>query len=235
VFPLRDLNPTRITPFVTLMLIAASLGVYFFIQAVDSLIEQQEFLFRRAAISCEITTGSPLSIGEITTRTCGVGGTPLFPNKSELLAVLTSMFLHGSIGHVVFNMWFLWIFGNNVEEGFGHVRYLLMYLAGGLAATATFVFLNPESTVPLVGASGAIAAVLGSYAVLFPGHRVLSLLGWFVLPVPAAIFLGIWFVVQLLFVGGNVAWEAHVGGFIFGFGVTLFYRRRALRRIRLAR
>ena len=127
-FPLRDLNPTRITPFVTLMLIAASLGVYFFIQAVDSLIEQQEFLFRRAAISCEITTGSPLSIGEITTRTCGVGGTPLFPNKSELLAVLTSMFLHGSIGHVVFNMWFLWIFGNNVEEGFGHVRYLLMYL-----------------------------------------------------------------------------------------------------------
>lgn len=233
-FPLRDLNPTRITPFVTLMLIAASLGVYFFIQATDTPSEQQEFLYRRAAISCEITTGGPLSVSEITNGVCGVGGQPLFPEKSEFLAVLTSMFLHGSVGHVVFNMWFLWIFGNNVEEGFGHARYLLMYLFGGLAATATFVFLNPESTIPLVGASGAIAAVLGAYAVLFPGHRVLSLLGWFVVPVPAAVFLGIWFVVQLLFVGGNVAWEAHVGGFIFGFAITMLYRQRALRRIRLA-
>lgn len=233
-FPLRDLNPTRITPFVTLLFIAASLGVYFFIQAADTTSEQVEFLYRRAAISCEITTGSPLSFRAINNGLCGAGGEPVFPEKSEFLAVLTSMFLHGSVGHVVFNMWFLWIFGNNVEEAFGHIRYLLMYIAGGLAATATFVFLNPESTIPLVGASGAIAAVLGAYAVLFPGHKVLSLLGWFVVPVPAAVFLGIWFVIQLFFVGGNTAWEAHVGGFIFGFAITMLYRRRALRRVRLA-
>ena len=232
-FPLRDLNPTRITPFVTLVLIAISLAAYFIIQATDTPAEQVEFLYRRAAISCEITTGGPLSLREINSGLCGTGGEPLFPEKSEFLAVLTSMFLHGSVGHVVFNMWFLWIFGNNVEEGFGHGWYLLMYLAGGLAATATFVFLNPESTVPLIGASGAIAAVLGAYAVLFPGHKVMSLVGWFVLPVPAAVFLGIWFVFQLFFVGGNVAWEAHAGGFVFGFAITLFYRQRALRRVRL--
>lgn len=234
-FPLRDLNPTRITPFVTLLLIAVSLGVYFLIQATDSPAEQQEFLYRRAAISCEITTGSPLSAAEANNGVCRIGGEPIFPEKSEFLAVLTSMFLHGSIAHVLFNMWFLWIFGNNVEEAFGHARYLLLYIAGGLAATATFVFLNPESTIPLIGASGAIAAVLGAYAVLFPGHKVVSLLGWVVLPVPASVFLGVWFVIQLFFVGGNVAWEAHVGGFIFGFAVTLFYRRRALRRVRLVR
>ena len=106
------------------------------------------------------------------------------------------MFLHGSVAHVLFNMWFLWIFGNNVEEAFGHLRYLFFYVAGGVAATAAFVALNPNSTAPLVGASGAIAAMLGAYAVLFPRHKVLSLLGWFILPVPAALFLGIWFVVQ---------------------------------------
>ena len=233
-FPLRDVNPTRTKPVVTLVLIAASLGVYFFIQATDSVSEQVEFLYRRAAISCEITQGSPLSLQEINQGTCGLGGEPVFPEKSELLAVLTSMFLHGSIAHVLFNMWYLWIFGNNVEEAFGHWWYVILYIAGGLAATAAFIALNPESTIPLVGASGAIAAVLGAYAVLFPGHRVLSLLGWFVVPVPAALFLGIWFVVQFIFTGGNVAWEAHVGGFIFGFAVTLFYRRRALRRVRLA-
>ena len=232
-FPLRDINPTRITPVVTFLLIAVSLGIYFFIQAPNTSSEQQEFLYRRAAISCEITTGSPLSAREINNDLCGIGGDPIFPEKSEFLAVLTSMFLHGSVAHVVFNLWFLWIFGNNVEEAFGHVRYLLMYIVGGLAATATFVYLNPGSTIPLVGASGAIAAVLGAYAVLFPGHKVLSLLGWFVLPVPASVFLGIWFVIQLFFVGGNTAWEAHVGGFVFGFAITLFYRKRALRRVRL--
>ena len=229
--PLRDINPTRVTPVVTVLLIVASLGVFFLVQAGDTTAEQVEVLYQRAAISCEITDDGPLSIAEIESGRCGAGGEPVFPEKNEFLAVLTSMFLHGSVSHVLFNVWFLWIFGNNVEEAFGHLRYLLMYLWGGLAATATFVLMNPSSTVPLVGASGAIAAVLGAYAVLFPGHRVLSLLGWLVVPVPAAIFLGIWFVLQFFVGGGQVAWEAHVGGFVFGFVVTLFYRRTALRRV----
>jgi rhomboid family protein len=236
VFPLKDVNPTRITPFVTIGLILASLLVFFLIQAQQTPAEQEEFLYRRAAIGCEITTLQPLSAEEIITGRCLSGSErSVFPEKSPFLSILTSMFLHGNLGHVAFNMWFLWIFGNNVEEAFGRVRYLLMYIAGGVGATMAFVAMNPGSTIPLVGASGAIAAVLGSYAVLFPGHRVLSLLGWFIVPVPAALFLGIWFVAQFGLGGTNVAWEAHAGGFAFGFALTLLFRRRLLRRVSLAR
>jgi membrane associated rhomboid family serine protease len=144
------------------------------------------------------------------------------------------MFLHGSVAHVLFNMWFLWIFGNNVEEAFGHVGYLVFYLIGGLAATAVYVALNQDSTVPLVGASGAIAVALGAYAVLFPGRRVLSLVGWFLIPVPAAVFLAIWFALQFVAGQTGVAWEAHAGGFVFGAGVTLLLRSRLLRRVATA-
>ena len=235
-FPLRDINPTRTRAVLTFALIAASLYVFFFLQAQEAPSEQQEFLYRRAVISCEIISGEPLSESEIIGAPCGDdAGPPVFPDKDPLLAVLTSIFLHGSIGHVLFNMWFLWIFGNNVEEAFGPIRYLALYMIGGVAATATFVAMNPESTVPLVGASGAIAAVLGVYAVLFPGHRILTLLGWFVIPVPAAIFLGLWFLAQFGLGGTNVAWEAHAGGFVFGLVVALVFRRSLLRRVRAAR
>lgn len=234
-FPLKDINPTRITPFVTVGFIVANLLVFFVIQSQQTVAEREEFLYRRAAIGCEITTLQPLSAEEILTGRCLSGSEePVFPEKIPLFSVLTSMFLHGGIAHVVFNMWFLWIFGNNVEEAFGRLRYILMYIAGGVGATLTFVAVNPDSTIPLVGASGAIAAVLGSYAVLFPGHRVLSLLGWFIVPVPAAVFLGVWFVLQFGLGGTNVAWEAHAGGFAFGFALTLLFRRRLLRRVSLS-
>ncbi|MEE9178268.1 MAG: rhomboid family intramembrane serine protease [Acidimicrobiia bacterium] len=234
--PLRDVNPTRITPFVTIGFIVVNLLVFFAIQGQQTQAEQEEFLYRRAAIGCEITTLQPLSAEEIITGTCLSGSeVPVFPEKIPFLSMLTSMFLHGGVGHVLFNMWFLWIFGNNVEEAFGRLRYILMYIVGGVAATMAFVVANPDSTIPLVGASGAIAAVLGSYAVLFPGHRVLSLLGWFVVPVPAALFLGLWFVAQFGLGGTNVAWEAHAGGFAFGFALTLLFRRRLLRRVSLGR
>jgi membrane associated rhomboid family serine protease len=141
------------------------------------------------------------------------------------------MFLHGGVAHVLLNMWFLWIFGNNVEEAYGHLRYLGFYLVGGIAATLAFLFFNAESTIPLVGASGAIAVALGSYAVLFPGHRVLSFVGWIVVRVPAALFLAIWFFVQFGVGDTGVAWEAHVGGFVVGALVTLLFRRRLLARV----
>jgi len=233
VFPLRDVNPTRTTPVMTILFIVANVAVFFGLQSLQSPPEQQEFLYRQAAIACEIVTQEPLSVTEIVTGSCAsTVESSVFPEKIPFLSVLTSMFLHGGTGHVLFNMWFLWIFGNNVEEAFGRIRYLLMYLAGGIAATFTFVAMNPDSTIPLVGASGAIAAVLGSYAVLFPGHRVLSLLGWLIVPIPAAIFLGFWFVAQFGLGGTNVAWEAHAGGFVFGFAVSLMMRQRLLRRAR---
>ena len=111
------------------------------------------------------------------------------------------------------------------------LAYLAMYLAGGVAATLVFVFANPSSTIPLVGASGAIAAVLGVYAVLFPGHRIVSLVGLWLVPLPAALFLGIWFIAQFGLGGTNVAWEAHAGGFVFGLIAALFLRRRLMTRV----
>ncbi|HEX9864841.1 MAG TPA: rhomboid family intramembrane serine protease [Acidimicrobiia bacterium] len=231
-FPLRDLNPTRITPVVTLILVVANLVVFFLIQGRGTPDEQQALVYERAAISCEVTTGSPLSIEEIASGVCLSGSQdPVFPNKNVLLALVTSMFLHGSIGHVLFNMWFLWIFGNNVEEAYGHLGYLLVYLLGGLVATGAYVVMNPEATVPLVGASGAIAVAMGAYAVLFPGHRVLSFVGWFLIPVPAALFLAFWFIAQFGLGGTGVAWEAHAGGFVFGAVVSLLFRSRLMRRV----
>lgn len=230
-FPVRDLNPTRVTPLITIVLIAANLFVFFGVQG-RAEEGEEEFLYRRAAIACEITTGDPLSPAEAQGGDCSsVAEEPLFAEKSPWYAIFVSMFLHGSVGHLLFNMWFLWIFGNNVEEAFGKVGYLIMYLVGGIAATLVFVFANPSSTVPLVGASGAIAAVLGVYAVFFPGHRIVSLVGWWLVPVPAALFLGIWFVAQFGLGGTNVAWEAHAGGFAFGLIAALFLRRRLISRV----
>lgn len=230
--PIRDLNPTRITPVLTFIIIGACGFVFFYFQNQETEREGVEFLFRRAAISCEITTGSPLTAHEINNRVCSSDvGSPVFPDKSPWMSMLTSMFLHGGLGHLLFNMWFLWIFGNNVEEAFGHIGYMALYLLGGLVATMAFVVANPTSTDPLVGASGAIAAVLGAYAVLFPTHRVLTLIGWLLLPIPAALFLGIWFVGQFGLGGTNVAWEAHAGGFVFGLVVALLFRRPLLRRV----
>ncbi len=219
-------------PVVTLLLIGINLIVFFLLQGRGAPEEQQALVYERAAISCEVTTGSPLGVEEIVSDVCLSGAQdPIFPEKNVFLALFTSMFLHGSVGHVLFNMWFLWIFGNNVEEAFGHIGYLFFYLIGGLAATVAYVGLNPEATVPLVGASGAIAAAMGAYVVLFPGHRVLSLVGWFLLPVPAAVFLIVWFVAQFGLGGTDTAWEAHAAGFVFGAGITLFLRSWLMRRV----
>jgi len=217
-------------------LIAACVIVFFAFQGQDTEADQAEFLYRRAAIACEITTGQPLDAGEINSQICDIDdGQPVFPDKQPWASVLVSMFLHGGLAHLLFNMWSLWIFGNNVEEAFGHVRYALLYVVGGMAATLAFVVVNPDSTVPLVGASGAIAAALGAYAVLFPRHRVLTLLGWFLVPMPAAVFLAIWFVAQFGLGGTNTAWEAHVAGFVFGLVVAVLFRNSLLRRVEHAR
>ena len=232
--PIRDVNPTRTTPWVTLLIIGACVVVFFGLQTRQGPEQQTAFLYRTAAIACEITQGSRLSGEEIAFQQCCVDGVPVFPQKQPWAAVFTSMFLHGGLGHLLFNMWSLWIFGNNVEEAFGHFRYALLYLIGGVVATLTFVLANPDSTVPLVGASGAIATALGAYAVLFPAHRVLTLLGWFLVPLPASLFLAFWFFAQFGLGGTNTAWEAHVGGFLFGLIVAGIFRRPLLRRVALA-
>ncbi len=230
--PIRDVNPTRITPVITLMVIGVNLVVFFLIQGRGSQDESDAFVYDRAAIACEVSTGYPLGLDEIIDDVCLPGAQdPVFPEKNVFLALFTSMFLHGGLGHLLFNMWALWIFGNNVEEAFGHIGYLFLYVVGGLAATGVYVVFNRNATVPLVGASGAIAAAMGAYAVLFPRHQVLSLIGWFLVPRPAFLFLLIWFGAQFALGGGNVAWEAHVGGFVFGAVTSLLLRSQLLRRV----
>ncbi len=242
--PLKDYNPTRRRAWATLGLIVACVLVYFWVQPPASGamldISANRFSYSKAAIPEELKRGEPLTIGEVArsnpaaaascvgvTARRGARGLTLtgdpavacFPHKNVYLAVLTSLFLHGSVTHLAFNMLFLWIFGNNLEDRWGRFRYLLFYLGAGVAATLAFVISSPSSAVPLIGASGAIAGVMGAYLVLFPRARILGLLGFIPLPLPAWVFLGFWFFSQ--FIGGSdgVAYAAHVGGFLFGMAV----------------
>jgi len=235
--PIRDVNPTRIRPFGTWALIVANVIVYFAVQPAagpdqSSQQEYNRFIYENAAIACELTTGEPLSADEINSGQCSDvdAGAPYFSDKNIWLAVIVSMFLHGGIAHILFNMWSLWIFGNNVEEAFGTFGYLLLYLGTGIAATAGFVLFNPDLTIPLIGASGAIAGVMGAYIVLFPRHLVLTLVFFYIVAFPAALFLGIWFVGQFALVSSTegVAWQAHVVGFLAGMAVALLLRKRLL-------
>ena len=233
-FPIRDINPTRIQPVVTWALIVLNAVIYFAVQPHDAA-GSAEFVYEYAAIPCEVRTGDPLDLVEIDQGTCLSQplGPPVFPDKSVPLSVLFSMFLHGDFFHLLFNMWSLWIFGNNVEEAFGRAGYLAFYLAAGVLATLGFVALQADSTVPLIGASGAIAGVMGAYLVLYPTHRILTLVGFFFVPIPAALFAGVWFFSQFLISASDssIAWQAHVVGFAFGAVVALLLRAPLLRRV----
>jgi membrane associated rhomboid family serine protease len=237
VLPIRDDNPTSRPAVVTLALIAINLFVYFAVQPHNGSDAGQTYLYAHAAIPCEVTTGDPVvavpafSSSPVTAGTsCVVGANvlrprTLFPGKNVYLAVLFSMFLHGSVLHVLGNMLFLWIFGNNIEDRMGPILYLIFYLAAGVIATAAFVALNSNSAVPLVGASGAIAGVMGAYLIWFPHARVWTLVGFFPLYLPAVFVLGLWFVLQFATnPNEGVAWQAHVGGFVAGIVVALLTR-----------
>ncbi|HEY7565570.1 MAG TPA: rhomboid family intramembrane serine protease [Acidimicrobiia bacterium] len=228
--PIRDLNPTRTSSYVTWLIVAGTALIFFVVQGTQERAFEQH-LYASASIPCEVTTGDPLTVAEINGAPCEAGGQPAFPEKNVWFSVLASIFFHGGIGHLISNLWVLLIFGNNVEDAFGHMSYLIFYLVAGLVASGAHIFLRPESTIPVVGASGAIAGVMGAYAVLFPGARVTTIVPpFFFWPfvLPAMLFLGIWFVSQFLLAGAesNIAWEAHVAGFGFGLVVALLGRRK---------
>lgn len=234
--PLRDENPASRPPIVTILLLIAIAFVFFFVQP-RGVVSETRFTYANAAIPCEVVRGRPLTIDEIdhtlgghdqSCRTTAASPAP-FPAKQVYLAILVSMFLHANLLHLAGNALFLWVFGNNIEDRMGHVWYVVFYLAGGLAAAGAYIAAQPTSTIPMIGASGAIAAVMGAYLVLFPAApvRTLFFLGFFVFlrDIPAAALLLFWFVSQF-FIAPNsgVAWMAHVGGFAFGAVVALAAR-----------
>jgi membrane associated rhomboid family serine protease len=169
--------------------------------------------------------------------TRALAGVPNYPLPANLLTIFTSMFLHGGWLHIIFNMWFLWIFGDNIEDYLGHFTYLIFYLLCGVAAAASQIALDPRSTIPTVGASGAIAGVMGAYVLLYPRAKVLTLVVLIVFFtfwwIPSWVFLGYWFLVQFLSASvsghqanGGVAFGAHVGGFLTGLILIKVFPRR---------
>jgi membrane associated rhomboid family serine protease len=255
VIPLKDYNPTKRFAFVTFLIILICVVIYVFVQPVGkapifesdaqksqaSTTEELKFDLYNAAIPCEVTTGDPLTEDEIErtfaqndSNACERDDTspPFYPDKNVYLAILFSMFFHGSWLHLLGNMLFLWVFGNNIEDTFGVAKYIVFYLAAGLVASVAHIAVQPNSTVPIVGASGAIAGVMGASLVLFPNVRIRSLifLGFFLFfrDISAKWLLGFWFVLQF-FTGPNsgVAWMAHVGGFVFGLAVGALYKATA--------
>ncbi len=235
VIPIRDELPSLRSSLVTWSVLLATIGVFL----VWQLPGPPDLVPQTAVIPCEVITGEPVSAAELLgDRPCTRGDNPLFPDKEPLLGLVYSLVLHGGLVHLGFNMWSLWVFGNNVEDAFGHARYLGLYLTAGVVGSLTHVVLNPGSAVPLIGASGAIAGVMGAYLVLFPRARIVSIVPpfWFLqFRVPAAAFLGLWFVAQFFIADATVAWAAHVGGFVVGVLVTLARRDRHHARLRRLR
>jgi membrane associated rhomboid family serine protease len=222
VFPLKDNVPTRSFPLVTAALIVANFAVWIFYQLPDLNGSVNELAYQ----PCEVTSSCP-------------AGTAV--GEGWEVTWLTSMFMHGSWLHIIGNMLFLWIFGNNVEDAMGKVRFLVFYLLSGIAATAlqTVVTLyagtNTDAAVPNLGASGAVSGVLGGYLVLLPTASVLTLVLYFLVEVPAFLFLGVWFGFQLWEggfsllepqAGGGVAFFAHIGGFVFGAATVRIFTTR---------
>lgn len=219
-FPLRDRNPTELTPWITLLLLASNVAVWVLVQGAGM---SEDVLARSVcrfgAIPAELTGQGDGSL-QLTQRvTCAPGGL-------RWGAVVTSMFMHGSWFHLLGNMWFLWIFGNNIEDSMGHLRFLAFYLLTGVAASGAHVFSAAGSMVPTVGASGAISGVMGAYLLLYPKIAIDTLFVLFfyirVIAVPAWLILGEWFAIQLFqgmytpVEGAGVAFWAHIGGFVAG-------------------
>jgi membrane associated rhomboid family serine protease len=222
-FPYRDDNPTLGTPAVTWLLIGLNVAAWVLVQGMGAEPYLSSSVCELGLIPGEFLGRLPVGHAVPMSETMAC----VMDEKREWYAPVTSMFLHGGWLHLIGNMWFLWLFGNNVEDSQGHVRYLVFYILSGLAAVAAQVLVNPSSAIPMVGASGAISGVMGAYIMLYPRVRVhmLIFLGFFIttVVVPAYVMLGYWFLIQILgglpTIGseeGGVAFWAHAGGFVAG-------------------
>ena len=232
--PLKDDVPSQSFPLITVLLIAANVAAFLYQASLEAGTggtgrAATAFVMEFGAVPCRLTG---LCVGD--------------DSPAPVVTVFTSMFLHDGLFHIAGNMLYLWIFGDNVEDTLGHLRFLALYVLSGVGAAAAQTVMSPASQVPMVGASGAISGVLGAYLFLFPHASVLTLItfGFFIrfVQIPAIIVLGFWIVVQVLSGllsygaaakgnGGGVAWFAHIGGFVAGVMLLFLFRPRATRRL----
>jgi rhomboid family protein len=231
-FPYRDENETIRTPYATFILIAINVAVWLFVQGAGSELALARSICNFGLIPGELTLSVPVG----TSFRMGERLLCLTDPGRQTSHIFTSMFLHGGWMHILGNMWFMWIFGNNVEDAMGRFRFVVFYLLTGVAAALTQVFITPASAVPMVGASGAISGVMGAYIVLYPRVRVFMLivLGFYVTSMawPAWMMLGYWLVLQFVSglmaidkEGGGVAFWAHFGGFAAGVVLIKLFAR----------
>jgi membrane associated rhomboid family serine protease len=222
-FPLRDTIPSRSFPIITVVIICLNLLIFFY----------------------EFTLGAKAetlisSLGMIPASFANFLSVDISSWPPLILTLFSSVFLHGSWFHVISNMWYLWIFGDNIEDRTGHLRFLLFYLLCGLLAGIAHIVMNPLSEIPTIGASGAVAGIMGAYIVLFPRSKITTLIFLVIfiqiVRIPAIIFLGFWFLLQLLSgtfslgiveQSGGVAWWAHIGGFFTGMIFVFLFKKRS--------
>lgn len=225
--PIHDENPTRTFSYLTVSLIALNTVIWLMTPGLGMGISRElaEFFCRWGVVPYELTSTSPAA-----PVFC-----PIIPEKNVYLSLVTSMFLHGGPLHLAGNMLFLWVFGNNIEDTLGKIRFILFYLVTGVIAGYSHVLLNTDSSIPTVGASGAVAGLLGAYIVLFPRARVTTLVIFYYITsirLPAMVVLGFWFLSQFLIGAGQqlggagVAWAAHVGGFAAGAALIYIFGGR---------
>lgn len=226
--PFRDDVPAKQFPVITVLIILANLGAFLY-QLTLPPPELERFIFQFGVVPAEL-----LSVGQSLTA----------HPVSVPLSIVTSMFLHGGWLHLIGNMWYLWVFGDNVEDRMGHSRFLFFYLISGVVASSVHVFFNPDSLLPTIGASGAVAGVLGAYLLSYPFARILTIIPlfifWPVVELPALLVLGFWFLLQLINGAvaaavdtgevGGVAWWAHIGGFVAGMILIGIFAKRPVQR-----
>lgn len=251
-FPIGDDNQGRLsTPFITYIIIAINVAVFLFFQQAGSTESGERFTYGYSVVPYEITTGEDLTQPQrvpgaepAIDRRTGRRELPVIPEAPGptpiYLTLLTSMFMHGGWMHIIGNMLYLWIFGDNVEDNFGHGKFLIFYIICGFAASFAQILADPSSVIPSLGASGAIAGVLGAYLIMFPHNRVRNIvtLGfiWTTVELPAIVVLGFWIVLQIISQytasfsnttqTGGVAYMAHIGGFGAGVIMAFFLRRK---------
>jgi len=220
--PISDINPAENTPYITRFFIFFTIAVYILLQPKNS-VDLFNFFYEFSAIPCEIQKGVPLSANQFYSNDCmATIDNVIFANKNLMLSLLTANFLHANLLHLVGNLWSFWIFGNNIEDKLGKLKFIIFLMVAAGGSIGTHIFLNYSDLNPIVGASGIVSALMGAYLYRFPNAKLLVLVPFgiiFPTTIKAKYFMAFWFASQVIISlqNNNISWEAHIGGFFVGY------------------